>query len=176
MKYAKILGLLAVAAAAMMAFAASASATAVTSNGSVYTGVIKATHEGTHVTLHNAAAEIPCNSSVEGSVESHGSSSTAAGKITSLVFNNCTGGWTVTVNTPGTLEVHTTWTRTIHEPGGQVTEHTNPNSTNNGTLTSSGATVTATNHALGLTCRYATNATDIGTLTGSETRAGDSNT
>jgi hypothetical protein len=148
MKHVKILGLLVVAAAALMAFAGTASATTLTSpTGVPYTGAIKSVHEGTHVVLDNPVAKIECNSTVEGSkVESHGAGVTAKGPINSLAFTNCTNSWHVTVVSAGSLEVH-------------------GNAGNTGTLTSSGATVTSTR--FGIECRYATNNTDIGTITGS---------
>jgi hypothetical protein len=151
MKYVKILGLLAVAGAAMMALAASASATTITTTtgGSAATPTIHAVNELGHVSLHNPEANIECASTVEGTVERHSPTGTAGGNISNLSFTGCTNGWTVTVNSPGSLEVH--WT-----------------SGHNGTLTSSGATVTATLNLFffHVTCRYATNGTDIGTITG----------
>ena len=144
MKYLKILGLLAVAASAMMAFAGSASATTLTAPaGTTYTGEIVAENETGHVRLHNPAANIECSSTVKGTVTGHGASVTAEGEISTLDFTPCTGNWTVTGNIGGTLIAHT-----------------------GGAITSTGATVTAVNDSLGITCRYATNATSIGTLTG----------
>jgi hypothetical protein len=152
MKYVKILGLLAVAAAAMMAFAVSASATTVTSpTGTKATPTIHAVNEGGHVVLANSNANIECSSTVEGKVESHGEGVTAKGNISSLSFTSCTNGWTVEVNpvAKGSLEAH--WT-----------------SGYNGTLTSNGTTVTAILHTIfgPITCRYLTSNTSIGTLTG----------
>jgi hypothetical protein len=147
MKYVKILGLLAVAAAAMMAFAATASATTLTSpTGTVYTGSLHAIHEGTHVTLQNPIAKIECNSTVEGAIEHHGTGQTVTGNITSLSFTNCTNEWHVTVVAAGSLELH-------HKASGE------------GTVTSSGATVEATR--FGVNCRYKTENTDLGTITDS---------
>jgi hypothetical protein len=149
MKYVKMIGLMAIAAAAVMAFAGTASATTVTSpSGTLYTGKIVAASGG-HVVLDNPIAKIECSSKVEGTVTSHGAGVTAKGTISSLTFGSpvgtCTDSWHVTVVSAGSLEIHGT--------GG-----------NNGTLTSSGATVEATR--FGITCRYATNNTDIGTFTG----------
>ena len=138
---------MAVAAASIlwMAMAGTAAASTLTSPaGTVYTSTISAEGEG-HVVLDNPIAKIECASTVSGSVESHGASVTAGGKITSLAFTGCTNSWHVTVVSAGSLEVHAT-------------------SGANGTLTSSGATVEATR--FGVTCRYATNNTDIGTFTG----------
>lgn len=147
MSYIKILGLLAVAAAAMMAFAASASATSVstTTGGAAETPTIHAVNEGGHVTLTNALANIECQSTVEGKVESHGAGVTAKGTLQWLLFTGCTNSWHVTEANPGSLEVHYT-------------------SGHNGTLTSSGSLVKATR--FGVNCNYETNNTSIGTVTG----------
>ncbi len=155
MKYVKILGLLAVAAAAMMAFAGTASATSVTSpSGTVYTSTIKASSENGHVKLVGPLnINIQCASSVEGTVGTHGSGVTAAGNISALTFTNCTNGYSATVinNNFGSLEIHAT-------------------GSGNGTLTSKNTEVTVTT-PLGFNCIYKTAAagTDIGTLTGSST-------
>ena len=74
MKYLKMLGLMAVAAAAMMAFAGSASAATLTSPAGTYAGpgtVIHAESEG-HATLDSPIGQIRCNSTVEGEVEKGG--------------------------------------------------------------------------------------------------------
>jgi len=149
MKYVKILGLLAVAAAALMAFAASASATTVVDGNGNETPTIHAVHEGTHVSLHNSIVNIECNSTVEGTVTSHGSGVTAVGHISTLLFNNCTNEWVVDVTSNGTLEVHYTGPGTGHGEG---------------TLTSNAAKVTATR--AGLSCVYETKNTAIGTVVG----------
>ncbi len=162
MRYVKILGLLAVTAAAMMAFAASASATTVTgptlkTDGSASTlveretPVIHAVSEG-HVELHNGIINIKCESTVEGKVEVHGSGITAEGKLSVLNFFNCTDNWVVDVEKTGSLIVHYT-------------------SGSNGTLTSTGARVTATR--FGLSCIYETTATHIGTVTGEKGANGE---
>ncbi len=147
MKYVKILGLLAVAAAALMAFAGTASATSVstTTGGAASTPTIHATNEGGHVTLANSIANIECSSTSEGAVESHGAGKEASGNLSSLSFTGCTNSWHVTVTAAGSLSV--AWT-----------------SGHNGTAKSTGAKVTTTR--LGVTCNYETNATDIGTVTG----------
>ncbi|HEU4737979.1 MAG TPA: hypothetical protein VFS54_02725 [Solirubrobacterales bacterium] len=154
-------GLLAVAAAALMAFAGTASATTVTGPGGNTTPFLHAESEedkevkpGTkHVLLHNAIAKIECNSTASGTVEEHGPGIKAAGEIKTLIFGTkategCTNGWVVHVTTPGKLQVESL--------GG-----------NKGTLYSTGATVVATR--LGLECRYKTETTDIGTVTGGAT-------
>ena len=158
MRHLKIIGLLALAAAALMALAAGpASATTLTSpTGTVTTGPIhfvseeKAVSGTTHILMHNEAANIECNSTLEVSLSTHGSGVTAKGNISNLQFTNCTGGWTYEVISNGSLEIH--WT-----------------SGYNGTVTWSGTTIRATLH-LGIfgtvECNYATNNTDIGTITG----------
>ena len=160
MKYAKILGLLAVAAAALMAFAASASATTVTSpTGTPYTGKITAVSEpgaiaGTnHVVLTGPLGiNVQCNGHVEGEkVESHGKGVTAQGKITAISFTGCTNGYEVTTipaGSRGSLEVH--W-----DVG-----------TENGTVTSNGTTVLIKIPFIAEDCGYVTENTDVGTITG----------
>ena len=144
MKYVKMLGLLAVAAAAMMAFAGVASATTLTSpSGTTYTGNIAASAGLTE--LHGEAFSVACNkSAVSGKVEKHGAGVTAGGNIGSLTFSECS--FPVTVLKAGSLEVHAT-------SGG------------NGTLTSSGAEITI-HGPFGINCLYKTSGTDVGNLTG----------
>ena len=146
MKYVKILGLLAVAAAALMAFAGTASADNVstTTGGAAATPTIHAVSEG-HATLHNPIDKIECASTVEGTVTGHGAGQPVSGPINVLTFAPCTNSWHVTATNAGTLSVSAT-------------------SGHNGTLTSNGATVVSTR--FGVECRYATNNTKIGTVTG----------
>lgn len=152
MKYIKMLGLLAVAAAAMMAFAGTASATTVTSGGSLYTSTIKA--EAGETTLHGVTT-ITCNKSVvEGTVEAHGADPvTAEGKISKLTFEECNQHVTVL-------------------KAGKLIAHTDTSGTNdgNGTLTSSGAEITVQITGLGISCIFGstTKEIDVGTLTGSD--------
>jgi hypothetical protein len=150
-------GLLALTATLWMG-AATASATIVTSATenykppqTVYTSTIAAAAEG-HVTLDNPIAKIECATAFEGKVESHGEGVTAKGSVSSLSFTGCTESWHVTTVTAGSLEVHET-------------------GSGNGTITSSGATVEATR--FGITCRYATSNTSIGTLTSSYATGGN---
>jgi hypothetical protein len=152
MKYAKMLGLLAVAAAALMAFAGTASATLTNPTGTVLNqgAKIHAVNHGGHVILDPASLPaIECASTVEGEVSTAGGTS---GKVTSLTFGSpvgtCTDSWHVTTAAAGTLTV---------QGDGKA-------GTYNGTLFSSGATVTATR--FGIECRYVTNNTHIGTVTG----------
>lgn len=160
MKYVKILGLLAVAAAALMAFAGIASATTVTSpTGTTYgTGSkfpIHATSEG-HAILHNPIAKIECPSTVTGNLsknpgETHagGTTTAATGPITALSFEPCTNSWHVTVDVNGYLEVLS---------DGKA-------GTYDGTVYSEGTTVKSTR--FGIECFYSTGeTTKIGTLIG----------
>jgi hypothetical protein len=125
--------------------AASASATSLTSpSGTIYTGEIKAESEG-HVVLDNPIATIECASNAVGKVESHGEGVATAVSLSSLAFTGCTNSWHVTVVSAGSMQINST--------GGS-----------NGTVTSTGATIEATR--FGITCRYATSGTTIGTLTG----------
>jgi hypothetical protein len=142
MKYVKMLGLLAVAAAALMAFAGTAAATVVTGEGGTYTSTISA--ESKNSKLHGSFITVECSSSsVGGKVESHGSSVTAEGKISSLSFSGC--NYTVTIKSKGSLIAHAT-------SGG------------NGTLTSTGAEI-AIHTSVG-ECVFTTSGTKIGTVKG----------
>jgi hypothetical protein len=149
MKHVKMLGLLAVAAAALMAFAGTASATTLTSPaGTAYTSTIKAT--STHSSLHGSFISVTCtHSAVEGKVETHGAGVTAGGKISSLSFGGC--NYAVTVKKTGSLEVH------YANSGGGT-----------GTVTSTGAEI-AIHTSIG-ECIFTTSATDIGYLVGSTTK------
>ncbi|HET8566341.1 MAG TPA: hypothetical protein VFL77_07690 [Solirubrobacterales bacterium] len=165
MRYIKTLGLAAMALAAMMALAGTASATILTSPaGTTYTSTVKAVNSG-KVTLTSAFGgfgAVECEESVvEGKVEGHGSTVTVTGEIATLTFAKCTGGTPrspvgVAANSGkrGSLEVHT--------------ELSTANG--NGTVTSKGAEVIIDNTLFG-TCTFTTSAsgTDIGQLTGSDT-------
>jgi hypothetical protein len=169
MKHVKMLGLAAVAAAALMAFlgAASASATVLCENTpAAGTDCSSLVAKGTNLvftgegstTLTGPFGEViaTCTeSTVEGPTSNVGSTTeTVKGSITKLTFNNC-GTRTVTANpaTLGTLEVH-------HIAG-----------SDNGTVTSNDTTVTITNTPFG-TCTFLTNNTDIGTMTGTSKTGG----
>jgi hypothetical protein len=145
-----MLGLFAVAAAALMAFAAAAQANPLTSPaGTAYTSTIKAESEGT-ITLHGTFTDVNCKkSALEGKVESH-SETTAGGKLSSLTFSEC--DWPVKVLAPGSLEVHSS-------------------GSGNATATSSGAEITI--EASVGKCIFTTSSTDIGTLTGSGVTGGN---
>lgn len=148
MKCVKTLGSIVAVAAALMAFAASASATTITSpTNTVYTGEIHAESEG-HLVFNNPIAKIECLSTIKGTIETHGPETTPHGPIASLTFTNCTNSWHLTVIATGSLAIH--WT------GNHM-----------GTLTSDGATIEATR--FGVICRYATEETLLGKLTDSHT-------
>jgi hypothetical protein len=106
MKHLKMLGLFAMAAAALMAFAGSASAQTLTApTGTEYTGALSASLEGSAL-LKAGFAEITCTSgTVSGSVTTN-SSTEASGSITAVSFSNCKEGQTVdTLNNNGTLTI-----------------------------------------------------------------------
>jgi hypothetical protein len=168
MKYLKILGLAAVAAAALMAFvgASSASATVlctVAGTGSP-TGTtcpagqadkeltIHAVNEG-NVVLTTTFKNITCEeSTVSGVTEGEGSATeTVKGPIEVLTFTKC--NCEVKVLNKGRLEIH--WIEGTH----------------NGTLTSNEAEVTAECSTIfgNVHCIYKTTNTDLGKLTGSAT-------
>ena len=161
MKHVQIFGLAAMAMAALMALAGTASATQVTSpSGTVYTSTIKAESEGTTDLTgeFGTIGTIGCTESrLETKVESHGTSVTATGRVSSLTFETCMGGLaTSPVANPGSLEVHTE---------GSI-------GNGNGTVTSSGAVFVFHETAVG-TCTFETSNTDIGTLTGSNHTGGN---
>ncbi len=153
MKYVKTLGLLAVAATALMAFAASASATTVTSS----TGETPTFHATIGQTTFHGIATITCASgALSGSISSHGSGVTASGSISTLTYSEC-GPVHVTVltngtgaNGTGTLEVHATM------------------STGNGAFTGNGTRITVQVTSLGVSCILETQNTTLGTVTGGE--------
>lgn len=147
MRIAKSLGLLAIAAAAIMAFAANASATrfTTTTGGFAETPTIHAVNSGFHVTLSNPIANISCSSTIEAKVASHGAYTTGAGGVGTLTFTGCTNSWHVTSISNGSLEIH-------YSAG------------HNGWVFSSGARIDTTR--LGVTCVYETFSTPIGNISG----------
>ncbi len=150
MKYLKLMGLAAIAAAALMAFAGTASATLLTGAGGATLGSgtkIVSENEGT-VTLDPPFGAIECNESkVDGSTTNAGGTGVAVtGSISTLTFNKCNA--TVTVLNKGTLSITGT-------------------GSNNGTLSSTGAEVTV--EFIGTHCIFKTNGTSLGTVTGSGT-------
>ena len=148
MKHIKTLGLLAVAAAALMASAGTASATALTSTeGS--TPTIKITSSGT--SFDGPFVTVFCGHSyAEASITGHGAGVPASGNISKLEFTSC--NFPVTVSKAGSLSF------------------TGTSTTGNGTLSWSGATFSI--HTSVGTCGYTTNNTHIGTVTGSNNTGG----
>jgi hypothetical protein len=145
MKYAKMLGLLLIAAAALMAFAGTASAKLTSASGTEIAAgtVIKAQSEG--ATSLGGTIKLTCQkSTIEETVSAKGGTSST---VTSLTFTEC-GANTVSVSTGGTAAVESS-----------------------GTSKSTNAEVTALTHnILGTVhCIYKTNSTDVGTLTDSST-------
>ncbi len=170
MKYVKMLGLAAVAAAALMAFvgASSASATVLCSeagtgsptgttcpSGKAYGAgqEIHAVNVG-NVKLDTTFKTITCTgSTVKGTISGEGSATeTVTGPEGELTFTGCNCS-TVKVLHAGTLEIH--WIEGTH----------------NGTVTSSGnETTTICSTIFGnVHCTYTTNKTDVGTLAGGST-------
>jgi len=160
MKYVKMLGLAAVAAAALMAFvgAGTASATALCSTetspctGTKYgvgTEIKSNLKAGKEAVLTAGFATVKCTeSTVNGKVtNAGGAAATVVGSIETLTFGSC--NCTVTVLNKGELEVHYT-------------------SAGDGTLTGKNSSVTI--NCSGISCIFGTAAagTTIGTVTGAE--------
>lgn len=143
MNYIKMLGLTALAALGLMACAATASATAITSpSGTTYTSSIIL--ESGHITIKGSWIDITCSggSSISLNVEKHGAGVTAGGKVNSWTFATC-GPYSIVVKKSGSWEFHTL-------SGGS------------GTMTSSGAEfllITSVGE-----CVLTTNGTDMGSL------------
>ncbi|MGN6663156.1 MAG: hypothetical protein ACTHK6_02940 [Solirubrobacterales bacterium] len=152
MKYVKMLGLAAIAAAALMAFVGVGSASAAAGTLTCGSGTkcaagteINSSSEGKAV-LDAPFGNVECESTVAGHTKTEaegGSAGGSSGPITTLSWSNC-GGDTVTTLATGSLSV---------ESGGE--------------LKSSGSKVTVIH--LGVHCIYETSNTKIGTLTGSST-------
>jgi hypothetical protein len=106
MKHLKMLGLFAMAAAALMAFAGSASAQTLTApTGTLYTGEIITSLEGSAL-LKAGFAEITCTSGTFSSKITTNNSTEASGSITAVNFSSCKEGQTVdTLNNNGTLTI-----------------------------------------------------------------------
>jgi hypothetical protein len=154
MKYIKMLGLLAVAAAALMAFPGTASATEITSStGS--TPTINATNVG-QLELHGPVGSVICQkSTVAGTITSHGAGQPATGPISTLNFTECNEH--VTVVKRGWLVIHVA------------------SSTGNGTLVSEGAEVTVVQTTIfgDVHCIYATGTgVHLGSITGAASGTG----
>src|SRR3954447_2352364 len=106
MKHVKMLGLLVMATASLMAFASSASAAVLESPaGTEYTSTIHATLATPDSALLKAGIEDTCGeSTVNGKVTTN-TASVASGAITTLSFGDCTK--TTTVLKPGSLSIAT---------------------------------------------------------------------
>jgi len=98
MKYVKMLGLLAVAAAALMAFAGTASATITSPEGTPYDGPMSATSSNTSL---DGSVDIACSSSTVSGEVNNGETE---GEITTLDFTEC-GNDTVKVVANGKLTI-----------------------------------------------------------------------
>ncbi|HEU4739313.1 MAG TPA: hypothetical protein VFS54_09580 [Solirubrobacterales bacterium] len=147
MKYVRTLGLLVVAAAAMLSFAANASAdtwTTTTSKGTVETPTVHWVNEGGHVTLQNPIATISCSLTKVETVTTHEKGKPVLAHLNELTTTGCTNSWHITTVTGGTTSAEAS----------------------NGELKSSGARVEMTR--LGVKCFYETagGGTKIGTVTG----------
>lgn len=150
MKHVRKLGLLAMAVAAMTAFAATASADELTSpEGTQYKGELTGESEGGHVKLVGPLGiNVQCSGHIAGIITSQGPGQKIKGEVTSYKLSGCTNGYNVTVPAYGTIE------------GNAI------NGGPNATLRSTGATVTV-HTPLGFNCEYTTNNTTIATATGS---------
>lgn len=151
MKYLKMFGLAALAAALMAFFAVgTASATIIESTTGVPLKagtVIKAENEG-HVTLHPPIGSVTCaKSHIEGTTTNDGGSGiNVKGTVKTVRWSECNG--TVTTLKEGSLEV-----------------------ASNGALTSSGTEVTVS--LSGFHCIFSTSNTPIGTVTSSPNHTSD---
>jgi hypothetical protein len=155
MKLTKILGATAVAALALMAFAGTASATTLETNGVIQTGSITleaSLTTGTSVLLKNTSGDIfnTCASSTVEGKTSVFTGTTVSGPTSTMSFSNCTHE-KVVVHKAGTLSVERI------------------GATTNGTVRSSGIEVTVPGtifdpETVTLTCTTVN--TDLGPLTG----------
>jgi hypothetical protein len=129
MKHLKMLGLFAMAAAALMAFAGSASAATFTSpTGTAYTGTMSASLEGSALLKASLFNDTCTKGTVHGDLTTNNDTH-ATGPTTSVVFESCTVT-TKTLSSTGTL--------TINKSNTQV----------------SGTGVEVTTGAFGFTCIY----------------------
>ncbi len=119
------------------------SGTTITSpTGTTATPTIKAESEG-HVGIDHPLATIQCEWAFEGTVESH--EGNAVIPLSSMTTSGCTDSWHATTVSAGKLEINST-------------------SGYNGTVRWSGATVELTR--LGTSCRFKSENTDLGAITG----------
>jgi len=149
MKYVKILGLAAIAAMAMMAFAGSASASTLKVGGVTQNNAVKieaSLTSGTSATLKTTSGSFQDTCTTSEVVGTTNVFHPPSGPISKLTFGNCTH--TTHVVTNGSLSVERI------------------GSTENGTVSSSGAEVEVESTTFGVTLVCKTNNTDVGTLTG----------
>lgn len=149
MRYLKMLGVVAVVAAGLMAFTGVASATTLTSpKGTTYTGTIHAESEG--IALEGTFVTATCNlGTFHGTIESHGPSVTSKIKLSGGGYALC--GFQHYVLKSGFLEIHTD----------------SSTADGHGTVTSTGMEITLAS-SVGH-CVFTTSNTDLGTITGSDT-------
>jgi hypothetical protein len=151
MKFTKILGLVAMAALALMAFASTASATTLEVGGVKQAGEIEIKAETASATLSDTSGSFAntCKSTVAGKDSTAQTGATVSGPISTLTFTGCTHE-KVEVLKKGTLSV--SWI----------------SGTTKGTVSSTGAEVKVPVTILGsvLTATCTTSSTDIGTLEG----------
>ena len=112
MKYTKMLGLLAVAAVALMAVAGTASATITSPAGTVYNGKLHLT--GTETTLHGSVTLTCKHSTIEGTV-ANGATTVP---LTTFTFNECGPDTYITIK-PGYLRIESNGT--VFSEGAEVT-------------------------------------------------------
>lgn len=158
MKHVKMLGLAAIAAAALMAFvgASTASATVLCKNGTTtttcsepYGEVTIEAEQSKAIKLDTTFKTVECKkSTLKGPASAGSSTTTVSGPVESLTWGEC--NCTVTTLKGGTLEVHSIA------------------GTDNGTLTSNGAEVTVSCSTIfgNVHCIYVTENDDMGTLVG----------
>lgn len=146
MKYLKILGLAAIAAAALMAFAGSASATVLTSPAGTKlpAGTVVHAEAESIVKLAAGFGNIECEESTISGKTGQAEAPEITGAIETLTFGKC--NCTVAVLKTGSLGISVS---------------TSPN----GSVKGTGSEVTTS--CFGLHCIWTTNGTSLGTLTGS---------
>jgi hypothetical protein len=105
MKHLKMLGLIGMAAAALLAFAGSASAATFTAPaGTAYTGSWGFSLEGSTI-LKAGFAEITCTSDTMGGSLTTNNETEASGSITSVALSGCGSSTVDTLNSKGTLKI-----------------------------------------------------------------------
>ncbi len=157
MKYLKISGLAVLAVAALMTFAAGASATSLTSPlGTTYTGVVQAETAGEMIV--HGTVESRCKSTFEWEVNGHGPGAPVKGPVNAFYLLECSGGTSVVPLKLGTFQLHT---RTKSADG-------------DGTLTWTGAEFAYKTSPPTIECRYGFESqnADVGILTGSISTSG----